>query len=1071
MTEPAMKQGPTAPSTTRQLRVFISSTFRDMHAERDHLVKFIFPQLRKLCEMRGVTWGEVDLRWGIPDEAKAEGKVLSICLEEIERCRPYFIGMLGERYGWIPEAFPPEVIEREPWLLEHARGEKSVTELEILHGVLRKAAMKGHAYFYFRDPGYLERLPVGCVPDDYRSESPQAAAKLTHLKQTIRQARDENVCSLRENYHDAQQLGEWLLDDVTQLINRLFPEGSQPDPLRREALDHEAYARSREQVYIGRAEYYERLDEHASGAGDQPLVILGKSGSGKSALLANWAGRYRRAHPEAIIFEHYIGATPASADWAAMLRRILGEFKRQLGLEQDIPNNTNDLRNAFSNWLHMAATKGRVVLILDALNQLEDREGAPELQWLPVTLPPNVRMILSTLPGRPLDAINKRGWPTFEIQPLDVVERKRLIGQFLAQYTKLLEPAQVARIAEAEQAELPLYLRALLDELRQFGMRERLDDQISHYLTAPTVTELFDRILRRYEEDFELDRPGLVGDAMALLWAARNGLTEAELLDLLGTTSQPMPRAAWSPLYLAAESALVNHAGLLGFVHIYLRDAVGRRYLASGKQQRGVHLRLARYFEDRSLGERKVEELPYQFQHAEEWERLARLLWDLDFLAYTWEHGHDRDLVGYWTSLRGRFTPASGYEAAVNGLEGKGGTPQQIVQHCRRIGWLLDRMAFFADARKFFERAAKANEACSGAESSETAMDWRWIGLIYYEEGKFEEALKLLKRALVTLERNHGHETGIVADLLSDIGLAYWESGSYTEAQAYAERSLLLREKLLGSEHQDVALSLNNLASIYHVQDLYTKALPLYERALAIREKVLSPEDTDVSQTRNNLGSLYFYMGRYQESLDHCLRALRIFEQAYGPFHPYVGSICNNIAITYQKMGKMQEAEKWMRRVLEIDEVTLGPEHPEVATHLSNLGSIYSDQQRWQEGLPLLQRALKIAEHVFGAHHHHSSHIAKELAVTSIKSGDLKSAEALLQRARVDLEAAFGKSHPTLANTLFWLGILFERKKDRTRAQDYYQQAIAMADHLLGPEHPTTKNYRQQFDEFRKLKS
>ena len=99
---------PTAPASTtpgqgRQIRVFISSTFRDMQAERDHLVKFIFPQLRKLCESRGVTWGEVDLRWGVTDEQAAEGKVLPICLEEIKRCRPYFIGLLGERYGWIPE--------------------------------------------------------------------------------------------------------------------------------------------------------------------------------------------------------------------------------------------------------------------------------------------------------------------------------------------------------------------------------------------------------------------------------------------------------------------------------------------------------------------------------------------------------------------------------------------------------------------------------------------------------------------------------------------------------------------------------------------------------------------------------------------------------------------------------------------------------------------------------------------------------------------------------------------------------------------------------------------------------
>jgi preprotein translocase subunit SecA/nephrocystin-3 len=51
-----------------QIRVFISSTFCDMQADRDALVKNIFPQLRKLCESRAVTWTEVGLRWGITSE-------------------------------------------------------------------------------------------------------------------------------------------------------------------------------------------------------------------------------------------------------------------------------------------------------------------------------------------------------------------------------------------------------------------------------------------------------------------------------------------------------------------------------------------------------------------------------------------------------------------------------------------------------------------------------------------------------------------------------------------------------------------------------------------------------------------------------------------------------------------------------------------------------------------------------------------------------------------------------------------------------------------------------------------
>src|SRR5208282_3402150 len=380
---------PAQPSQTRQIRVFISSTFRDMQAERDHLVKFVFPQLRRLCELRGVTWGEVDLRWGVTDEQAAEGKVLPICLEEIKRCRPYFIGLLGERYGWIPDALPADLLEREPWLKEHLHGKTSVTELEVLHGVLRNPEMAGHAYFYFRDPAYVNSIPEK-DRKGFTAENAEDAEKLRNLKENIRR----NGFPVRENYPDPKVLGELVLADLTAVIDKLFPEGSQPDPLDREAMDHEAYAQSRERVYIGRQEYFDRLDTHAAANDTQPLVILGESGSGKSALLANWVARYRQAHPDALVLQHYVGATPYSADWAAMLRRLMGEFKRRLDIQQDIPNQPDALRSTFPNWLYMAATKGRVVLVLDALNQLEDRDGAPDLVWLPPVLPENVRLFV-----------------------------------------------------------------------------------------------------------------------------------------------------------------------------------------------------------------------------------------------------------------------------------------------------------------------------------------------------------------------------------------------------------------------------------------------------------------------------------------------------------------------------------------------------------------------------------------------------------------------------------------------------------------------------------------------------
>ena len=42
--------------TWKTVRVFISSTFRDMHAERDHLVKVVFPALREELESTASSW-------------------------------------------------------------------------------------------------------------------------------------------------------------------------------------------------------------------------------------------------------------------------------------------------------------------------------------------------------------------------------------------------------------------------------------------------------------------------------------------------------------------------------------------------------------------------------------------------------------------------------------------------------------------------------------------------------------------------------------------------------------------------------------------------------------------------------------------------------------------------------------------------------------------------------------------------------------------------------------------------------------------------------------------------------
>jgi len=96
----------------KTFRVFISSTFNDLLAERNALQGLVFPRLRKLCQRYGARFQAVDLRWGVSAEAGHEQDTMTICLGEIARCqrispRPNFLLLLGQRYGWRP--LPAEI--------------------------------------------------------------------------------------------------------------------------------------------------------------------------------------------------------------------------------------------------------------------------------------------------------------------------------------------------------------------------------------------------------------------------------------------------------------------------------------------------------------------------------------------------------------------------------------------------------------------------------------------------------------------------------------------------------------------------------------------------------------------------------------------------------------------------------------------------------------------------------------------------------------------------------------------------------------------------------------------------
>jgi nephrocystin-3 len=562
-------------SDSNELRVFISSTFKDLQEEREHLIKKVFPEIRAISRERGVTFTEVDLRWGITEENVTSGRVIRTCLEEIERTRPYFIGITGKRYGFIPKPeeiiFDRELVDRFPWIPAAIEEGASLTDLEFRYGALHAGiseAGSARAVFYFRD----REAEHDIAPEDIEH--------LAHLEQRVR----DQGFRVHE-YHDPKSLGEQVRQELLEILNRDFGESAPPTPLEAERVKHEAFAASRRRAYLPNQAYTERLDTFAASE-EAPLVIYASSGAGKSSLVAHWANDYRKRHPETAVIEHYIGVGAGATDHYTVMRHIMEEIKARYDRAEEIPTKPEELERQFANWLGFTL-QNPLVLIIDGVNQLSG--VAANLGWLPKTWPKNIRFIISATTEETRAELTGRGWGELLVHPLEVEERKQIAQKFLSEYGKALPAHEIERIASDPKCAHPLFLRTLLEELRIFGSHERLVDRIARYLATSNTDELFQVVLERMEGDFGEKN---VRDIMSLLWAARTGLSEAELGDITN-----LGRLDISMLTISLDYHLLRREGLLSFFHDFLRRAVESRYLDSDDNKRVRHLALADYFE------------------------------------------------------------------------------------------------------------------------------------------------------------------------------------------------------------------------------------------------------------------------------------------------------------------------------------------------------------------------------------------------------------------------------------------------------------------------------------------
>lgn len=480
------------------ISVFVSSTFRDMQGERDILRQEVLPEIRSFCTERGENISLVDLRWGVdtsrlsPEDQSR--KVLNVCLDQIDRCKPYMIVMIGQRYGWVPEdSLIRSVVSSKNYRDDGTS--RSVTALEIEYGTLSAKENADKYLFFFR-----EDLPLDRMPDEYRKdfgpESPFHAARLKELKEKITGMFPDRVFTYRLNWDGNRLSGyEEFGRAVTSCLKTILQRSVDGKAARTKSEKRlRTHLRLAEEQQLRFAERGQLVREVTALAAENHLILLpGAAGTGKTALMCKMAAVLKDSGYTVIPV--FCGTTADTASSRNVMELIVDVLEDLCGAEDHYDSlHPAGLRFRWSNLAdRFCATGRKLAILLDGLDRLVPDELAAHLNFLPQQISDSCTILVTCRDSYELPRHFTYRTAIRCVSDAEIGETVGIITHLAALQAKEMDAkSRLALLTEKKSSVNPLYLSFLLRRLINMdnedfrGIAQQGNDMaaISAYITG-----------------------------------------------------------------------------------------------------------------------------------------------------------------------------------------------------------------------------------------------------------------------------------------------------------------------------------------------------------------------------------------------------------------------------------------------------------------------------------------------------------------------------------------------------------------------------------------------------------
>jgi len=707
------------------LYVFVSSTFKDMYGERDHLIKNVFPALNLKAKSKNLHIVPIDLRWGLTKEETTVQGQIELCLKQIDKCQ-IMVAALGSRFGWVPPEYKVSDSRDDAatWLKSVPVGQ-SITSIEVQYA-LSKATEK-HCISLFRDAEFQSTVPI-LHQSSFNSESEESSNQLTKLKQLIT---SHPHCHVLENYPckysgldkeskpfvtNLDVFGNYVFDKLWEIIEHEFPNPIQSlDLIQQENIYHNQFLK-KSLNYYGRESFQKKLLDHIldnkASSIDKIGVVYGEPGSGKSSSLAYFVDQIQKK-PDWYVLYHFVGCSVDSTQVFNILKRFSTSMVNDFKLKFEVSDNLEKLRIDFPELLKRVSKHKNVLLVIDDLDQLSTNNQSHHMEWLPESsdLTDKTFILTSCDHGKECwDHLHLRAKipHTYSLNPLEISDRHLIAAKTLELYSKKLEPKLLDKLISKTHAKFPLFIKLACEELRVFGTFEKLAMFINKI--PDTINQLIVNMITRLEEDFGKE---LIKKTLCFIGLSRFGLYESELLNLLKEKNKPaLPFNVWAPLFNSIAPLLRDNNRIITFFHTQIGKVIIGKYLPNERAQIQVQNQFVDFYLSQAdpdnnkswNGEssKPFEELPYHLLKSKRWDLISTILPDLSFIQTKFKIGLGKDLIeNYINSLTEIQSPSlsgerwNGYNfSSVNTVEDFSAFIQYQAHHLFKYPHITTQQAF-----------------------------------------------------------------------------------------------------------------------------------------------------------------------------------------------------------------------------------------------------------------------------------------------------------------------------------------------------------------------------------------